>query len=334
MLTIILVDYHNETKTVEFVKSQLNRLTTPHHLVIVSNAATKEGTAKLQKELGGTVCRKVTTKNPAAGEAKALALSIKASRQKDGNRDEDPYIIPTTENLGYARGNNLGAVFEQTLWGDEYLLFTNNDVQIKQPDTADVLIRTLESHPEAACTGPRIVGRDGREQSPEPYRSFFDNFIWNAWAYYLWPVEKRRRYFKWDYATEAREGLHYNVTGSFFMVRTSDFLKAGMMDPHTFLYAEEQILSERFRSIGRGEYYQPCRTVVHEHSVTVFKYMSAKRKNKILFKSHCYYHRRYRHVGRGEMFLGLLTFRFVELCNWKKELVRRLKERKKKGGRP
>ena len=329
MLAIILVDYHNETKTIEFVKSQLNRLTTPHHLVIVSNAATKEGTVKLQNELGGTVCREMTTKNPTVQEAKVLALSIKNNRQNDDNHDEEPYIIPEAENLGYARGNNLGAVFAQTLWSDEYLLFTNNDVRLTNPDVANALAEKLSAHPEAACIGPRIVGRDGREQSPQPYKSFFDNHIWNAWAYYLWPREKRRHYFKWDYAHEAREGLHYNVTGSFFMVRADDFFKAGMMDANTFLYAEEQILAERFLAIGKSEYYLPSYTVVHEHSVTVRKFLSQKQKDEAMFRSLCYYYRHYRHVGSAEIFLGRLTFQFVKLSNLKKEIVRRFKENRK-----
>ena len=329
MLAIILVDYRNETKTVEFVKSQLNRLNTPHHLVIVSCAATTEGIAKLQNELGGTVCREVTTNNPAAQEAEALALSLKNDWQTDDDRSKEPFIIPAKENLGYARGNNLGAVFAKTLFAPQYIVFTNNDVRFTNPDVANALTEKLSDHPEAACIGPRLVGRDGREQSPQPYKSFFDNHIWNTWAYYLWPREKRRRYFKWDYAHEACEGLHYNVTGSFFMVRADDFFKAGMMDANTFLYAEEQILAERFLAIGKSEYYLPGYTVVHEHSVTVRKFLSQKQKDEAMFRSLCYYYRRYRHVGSAELFLGRQTFQFVKLSNLKKEIVRRFKYNRK-----
>lgn len=332
MLAVILVDYKNEERTARFVETELRRLTGHFALFIVSNAATPEGLALLHSRLGGTVIDENRAQkligSPSANDG---APSNDAGLSTGGNI----YIISSSQNLGYARGNNLGARFARAVCRPEYLLFTNNDVRIENPATATLLMEKLSAHPEAACIGPRIVGHtDGKEQSPQPYKPFFDNHIWNAWAYFLWSEEHRRRYFKWDYPSQAREGLHYNVAGSFFLARSADFFAAGAFDENTFLYAEEPILAERFRAIGKGEYYDPRCTVVHEHSVTVRKYMSAKQKNDALFRSLCYYYRTYRNLGRGELLLGKLTYQFVTLSNWKKEKMKCLKEKLSRRTRP
>ena len=58
-------------------------------------------------------------------------------------------------------------------------------------------------------------------------------------------LKRKQMRFNLNYAQNAQEGYHYKVMGSFFMLRAKDFFDCGEMDPHTFLFAEETILTER-----------------------------------------------------------------------------------------
>ena len=85
-----------------------------------------------------------------------------------------------------------------------------------------------------------------------------------------------------------------------------------MFDSSTFLYAEEKILAERMKAIGKGIYYDPSVSVIHAHGSTTKKYA----KNKILKwqkDSNLYYYRVYRHTPNRVLFMAKLTNSLVRL---------------------
>ena len=71
--------------------------------------------------------------------------------------------------------------------------------------------------------------------------------------------------------------------GSFFIVKTQDFINCGMMDPNTFLYAEEIILSEKLKKINKQVYYFPSVTVLHEHGQTTSMHLNNNQMQKEKF---------------------------------------------------
>ena len=149
-------NYKNELLTADFVTKEIRKLQYKElSIVVVNNGATDESDSVLSKLL----------------QAPVLGLGdYKAS-------SNNTYILTSRENLGFARGNNLGAEFAKKHLKPEYLLFSNNDIQITQPDTIEELIITLEGHPEVGMIGPKVIGLKGELQSPEPYQSFWDRCI-------------------------------------------------------------------------------------------------------------------------------------------------------------
>lgn len=86
-----------------------------------------------------------------------------------------------------------------------------------------------------------------------------------------------------------------------------------MMDEHTFLFAEEMILSERMAAIGKKVYYDPEVSVIHAHGATIKKSMPSRKMANIQFKSNAYYYHHYRKVSNLEIAIGRLVLNMMRI---------------------
>lgn len=289
MVTIIVINYRNEALTSHFVNDELSRLVGEFNVVVVNNGATPASDQVLSRDI----------KAPVIYEGRFVPSA--------NNR----YIISSTENIGFARGNNLAAKFDNQYLKSDYLLFSNNDIQLDDSQTIIKLSKILENHDEVALVGPKVIGLRGEFQSPEPYQEFWDRYVWMHLSKPFMNEDSRIRRFNLNYAKNAVEGYHYKVMGSFFMVRTVDFLKCGMMDPHTFLYAEETILTERLKTIGKKVYYYPNVTVVHAHGGTTSKELGYKGITQYQIESESYYYNNYMDVPQWQIWLGTTIYKII-----------------------
>jgi GT2 family glycosyltransferase len=89
-----------------------------------------------------------------------------------------------------------------------------------------------------------------------------------------------------------------------------------MMDPETFLYSEEAILSERMKLIGKRIYYYPSVAVLHEHGNTTKKLFDKFKVRQLKFESDSYYYRKY--IGTPGW-----QFRLAKITYWLKGLIGR-----------
>lgn len=299
MLAIVIVDYKSVERTLRYVREELAKISAEKRLVIVDNASDAAARQKLCAALGA---REVGV----VGSDDAVAC--------------DAVVVDAGGNVGFARGNNLGAEVARRLWQLDYLLFTNNDIRFVEPDVVDYLTGVLAAHPDAGIAAPDVVGTDGRRQSPAPYWPFWANHLWKDVSRLWLTEEARRKRYALDYAEQAQEGFHYRVLGGFFLARAADFQACGGFDPATFLFYEEMILSERLRAVGRGVYWTPQRKVIHEHSATINRHVHQREKEKLALKSELYYYRNYRHYSRLSLLIGKW---WITLSNWKKSLFRK-----------
>lgn len=286
-LAVIIVSYKNEDMSIRFVKEQVSKITTPHKIIIVNNAATSESNQKYASALDADVVG-----NPSTNKI---------------NPNSHIFVLNNPVNSGFAIGNNLGAKFVHKHFHSTYLLFSNNDIRFKNDNVVEELMHKLESHQEVGIIGPMVRGLNGDYQSPEPYMSFADRFIWIYLSTPFLSKERKRSRFNMDYAEKAREGYHYRVMGSFFMVPAKAYFECGMMDEHTFLYAEEMILSERMLSIGKKTYYDPEVCVIHVHGATIKKSIPSRKMMNIQFNSNAYYYHHYKKVSKLEIAFGKLV---------------------------
>lgn len=274
LVTAIIVSYRNEEMTCRYVNEELRKCPEIDHVVIVNNAATEESNERLH-------------------------TGISDSEISSGNEYHGAKIVILyhQDNQGFARGNNQGASFVDRFIHSTYILFSNDDIIINDVDVISRLIHRRESDNSIGCFAPKILKTDGSPQGPFAYWS-----LWKRYGLYsIYPIGMRwapqiiaKRGEK--QSRQIASGFYYTLVGCFFMVELSDFKRAGMMDNHTFLYREEEILAERMKSIGKSSYCEASVSVVH--LVGQSSYKNIKRQynfvNQIIRDSDIVYYHYYR----------------------------------------
>ena len=170
---------------------------------------------------------------------------------------------------------------------------------------------SLNAHPEAGIAGPEIVGLDGRRQGPEPYQGMWKHFFWMYVSTPFLSRKAKRRIFDLDYAESASEGKQDKLIGAFMLADTDALVAAGLFDEGTFLYAEENILSERFAAIGKCFWFCPSVRVVHAQGQTIGKRYDARRQSWLQWKSMAYYYRRYKGYSAVSVWMVSMFFRLL-----------------------
>lgn len=269
MIGTVIVGYQNEVLTATYVRQELSKLSLDNLIVVVDNSPTTAGSQYLESHLGARVV-------DAAFSGFEPGFGV--------------YVIATGENLGFAKANNLGVDFIRTFFPEiEYVLFSNNDIRIVHPQVVDTLIAKYQSVEGIGMIGPNVLYVDGKRQTPMPM-----TYLWrNVWDTIWSPLMALFKKSSADYCDLAQEGFHYTLAECFFISRIKDYVACGMMDPHTFLYAEGCILSERMKKIGLGYYFVPGVTVIHECGATTSQHVNTSIYMMIV-RSYAYYYRQYR----------------------------------------
>lgn len=296
---IVVVSYHNAEGTSGYVTEQLARLSDDYRVVVVAVDADEGYGRKLATDCG-------------------LTYVEEPGQTAEHSRG---WCIAAAENLGYARGNNLGvAVLKASGMVFGAYLFSNDDIEIMSADMLARLWTSMGQDCGAAGIGPRVVGLDGNDQSPHMrYISPWRQMGWKLFAFLrkghknsvvyggndthsVAEVSKAR--LAQRTTVQAMElagpkapagGKCYWVSGAFMMVRADRFEAVGGFDPRTFLYFEEVILAERFMRYGWHFAFEPSVAVVHyEGGSTTVK---SNRRNAIEMESKMLYFREYKHVN-------------------------------------
>ena len=257
MLGVVIVSYRSDDLTVRFVREELAKVTIPHRVVVVANGYD-------------------------AARAQQLA-----------DRIPEAVVLPA-ENRGFAAGNNLGVKWLEEHDRPTHILLTNNDIRFRSERVVETLVETAVAHPEAGAVGPEIIGPDGNRQGPEPYMSLWDRYVWMYLSTPFLSAGKKRVRFALDYPSRAVAGFHYKLSGAFLLVDAEAFREAGLFDERTFLYGEENILSDRFARIGRKLYFDPSVTVLHDHGQTIGRHHGDRERALMQFDSMACYYRNYR----------------------------------------
>ena len=296
MIGTVIVGYQNEALTATYVRQELSKLKVDNLIVVVDNSPTTAGSRYLESQLG------------------ACVVDAAFSGFEPGFR---VYVITTGENLGFARANNLGVDFIRTCFPEiEYVLFSNNDIQIVDPQVVDTLIAKYQSVKGIGMIGPNVLYVDGKRQTPMPKTYLWRNVCDTIWSPLMALFKKSSA----DYCDSAQEGFHYTLAECFFISRIDDYVACGMMDPHTFLYAEGCILSERMKQIGLGYYFVPDVTVIHACGATTSQHVSASIYMMIV-RSYAYYYKAYRGYSAFSVGCYLALARVMTLLSKLKRLM-------------
>lgn len=288
MVSLIIVDYKSIAKTMNYIEDCYQNFTDAEdmHVLIVDNAPEEQiGLDYLRTEKKAQIQR-VSRKDI---EAAIYECTIEGKKI---------LYIAARENLGYARGNNLGAYISKLIYQDTYYLFSNNDLQFKKTFALNKLMEPMKQDHQIGVVGPKIVSLEGELQSPRIAPSVKQHLFMYYWNLLLPKGHKIDKYAS-DVAAHATSGRCSWVTGSFFFVDAAKFWEVQGFDTHTFLFYEEIILGARLLEKNYHMYYTDSVEVIHAHGETVRSTMNVMKSIDISYQSSRYYFKQYKHLSQA-----------------------------------
>lgn len=265
MIGVVIVSYKNLEGTIAFINEQLPKLSVPWRAIVVDNSP--------DESVGRTI-------------AERCSGVLLQCPDEMINEQSQVYVVSTRKNLGFACGNNLGADILTRNFAVDYLLFSNDDIIINDTRVVEKMLLQFGQRHDVAIVGPRIVGRDNRDQSPH-YRIItpLRQIGWKLFRHF-------RRLASSPAIEQTQSGYCYWVSGCFFLVKQSDFSAVDGFDSRTFLYSEEVILSERMKRIGKRSYFTADTSVIHLGGCST-KNLKNKELRNYLKQSNSIYYRDY-----------------------------------------
>lgn len=206
---VVILNYKNYKETVKCVESVLNQDNVYLKIAIVDNGSNNESYDMLLEEF------------------------------KD---NEEVSIIKNNDNLGYAKGNNVGICFLRKL-GYEYILVCNSDVIFS---TNNILFDMVKSdNPKVGTIIPIIKNLDGTIEMRAQYKvklfiirvlrelRRMQNLSENTLK------SQKIKHYKMENLNPGIQDKYYVITGSVFMLTPSFFKYYKGLFSETFLYVEE-----------------------------------------------------------------------------------------------
>ena len=225
VLTVIVVSYNTRDLTLAALRTlHATTRVTAFRTVVIDNASTD-------------------------GSADAIALAFPQVE-----------LIRSTENLGFARANNVVAAAAQTEW----LLLLNPDTEV-HAGAVDALMAFARANPQAGIWGGRTVFPDG---------SLNIASCWNRitpWSVFCLAVGLRAAFPRSNlFDTEAighwkRDTVRHVdiVTGCFLLIRRELWEQLGGFDLRYFMYGEEADLCLRAARLGYRPMITPDAQIMH-----------------------------------------------------------------------
>ncbi|MFA6181999.1 hypothetical protein [Acidithiobacillus sp.] len=215
------------------------------------------------------------------------------------------YIMLINYNSGYAIGNNYGLRFSRRA-RYEFSLISNNDIEITDINVLTDLERTLDLDNKYAWTAPKIVGVNGKPEGPFAKTNISELFFKKGILFPYWLAFLRKHEVRVNNNMSTKfnnnELEPYIFGGSFGLFRNSALDDVGYFDEHTFLYTEEQILSERLHNKGYLLKYTPNTEILHKHD---YRNDGLNFRLELTFlRSRIYYYHKYRGYGKLTLLAG------------------------------
>jgi len=194
-------------------------------------------------------------------------------------------LIRETENLGYARANNIGIRAAR----GAFLLFLNTDTVMPEGSLA-ALLSALESRPDAGAVGPALRSRSGYQVSfgkeVNLFAELLQKFVRNPYFKISLRFSRRARETGW-------------LSGACLLARRRAVEQAGLFDERFFLYFEDIDLCRRMRNLDFRLWFDPRVEVFHKGGAVTSR---QKRRSRLEYRrSQLYYY--WKHTSRASLFL-------------------------------
>ncbi|MGH0606915.1 glycosyltransferase family 2 protein [Bacillus mycoides] len=218
-------------------------------------------------------------------------------------------VIKSEKNGGYAYGNNVGIKYAIEELNVDFIIISNPDVFFTEA-VIEKVIEVGMSDNKIGLVAPTMVNSNGKNAVPAWKLPTLKDDILISFEVIRKLVGDPLLY---------NEGLSRDLNevdvlpGSLFGARADVFKKIDYFDEDTFLYCEERILSYKLKSAGYRNILLGKLTYLHDHSVTISKFVSDLKKQQILLDSKMIYHRKYLEISKGKEFIFKTLIPFMKL---------------------
>lgn len=283
-LAIVILNYKNYLMTIECIK-KLIEINTKSRIIVVDNNSPNES-------------------------YQVLVDMFKEYRNIE--------IIKNNENLGYAKGNNIG-IIKAVNDGANYIAIMNPDIILECSCTLESLIKKINESNLGGITALPITNNE----------YIFNSVGWKAPNFkeliclnliLLKRIFNPIQYEKIEIINKKSAVAEIDVMpGCFFVLTTECFKEINYFDEKTFLYYEENILAAKAKEKGYRFAISLNDFYIHNHlgkdlELNDYKYKAKDRK--IVLESQRYYAEKYLKLSSGKMFLlncSQFINRYIEL---------------------
>lgn len=276
-IAFIILHYLAIEETYKCIQYIRENIDTPNYSIIVVDNASVNGTGALLK--------------------------------KEYNETEDVIVILNEENLGFAKGNNVGFIYAKKYLNPDFIVLMNNDIYLLEKDFKKKVQKEYEQS-QFAVLGPLIVTKDGKcdvnpmREIPLSYeevkhrKNVLKRFLKlekvHMLGVYIWAsttahailnkrIEKKQSKNEKDFTTRKED---VQLHGCFLVFSQKYIEKFDGLDSRTFLYMEEDILFQHMLHNNMKTVYNPDIVVYHkEDAATDIALESKKKKSRMQYEN-------------------------------------------------
>ncbi len=258
-ISFVVLHYENIVDTRECIESLMQYMHKEDevHIIIVDNGSIK-------------------------GKANVIEKEVK---------NKNIHYIYSPQNLGFARGNNLGFYYAKYTLHSEIIVLSNNDILYKQPDFVERIKKDIaEQYIDVA--GPRIISMvDHKNQNPVTYlfpditsvnKRMLKFKVLRGFCYF--GLDKMvQKLFAKKHELKDCENIEYQLHGACLILANNYIKKYDGLYPKTFMYMEEGILKYIVKKNGFNMKYLDDIEVFHKEGSSTEKIYGAGRKKRLFY---------------------------------------------------
>lgn len=253
-LGIVILNY-NDYKTTLNLINHIKYYTEIDHIVVVDNKSTNNSLKILKEE-----------------------------------NDNTWYLIASSENKGYASGNNIGIKYLIDNFNVDIIGIVNPDIIFSNKFICEIKKSFEKYHEEYAL----ITGLQLKSDGSISKRAFWKELNFKRLLISNSPILSKIDNVINDYIEkkikEDKEIIDVSVVeGCCFFINVDDMRKINFFDESTFLFCEEDILAKKLKKINRKIGVNKEITFMHNHSTTIKKVFSKIKITKIMLRSKRYF---------------------------------------------
>lgn len=263
--SFVILHYNSINDTIECVESiKCNLKDKDYSIIIVDNASTNDSGSEL------------------------------VEKYKDSS---NIYVILNKDNLGFAKGNNLGFKMAKNEFNSNFIMLINNDTVINQNDFLD-RIEEIYEESEFYVLGPDIITSDKIHQNPQKMNGYTKKGVIKQILRYSCLLilnytsleDKIRKLVRNIKGVQEKNynylNKHFNVQlhGSCLIFSRKYIDKYDGLYDKTFMYLEEDILFYLCKQNNMTTLYDPTIKILHkEDGATDSTFNKSKMKNRFIY---------------------------------------------------